>query len=65
MNQHSRLTYAWIVDQLVGIRTLETQLTHELAAGGKGEVNLIRRGMAELELRLALLDQALSAHQVR
>jgi hypothetical protein len=65
MNQNSRLTYAWIVDQLVGIRSLETRLTHDLAAGGKGEINHIRRGMAELELRLALLDHALNAHQVR
>lgn len=65
MNQHSRLKYAWIVDQLVGIRTLETQLTDELAAGGPGHISLIRQGMAELELRLTLLDRALSAHEVR
>jgi hypothetical protein len=59
MNQRSHRKSTWILDQLIGIRNLEARLTRELAAGGENQVAQIRRGMTELQLRLALLDRAL------
>ncbi len=61
MSQNVRTRYSWIVDQLIGIRSLEVQLSNALAAEGKQQVSIARRHMAELQLRLEVLDRALSA----
>ncbi len=65
MDHRSRVKYSWIIDQLTGIRSLETQLSHVLSTRGKARIRQIRRGMTELELRLALLDRALNAPDTR
>ncbi len=65
MDHCSRVKYSWIIGQLIGIRSLETQLSHALSTQGNARVMQIRRGMTELELRLALLDRALNAPNTR
>jgi hypothetical protein len=60
MNQRSRYWYSWVVAQLVGIRTLEAQLSEALAAGGRRKTSDVRRRMVELQLRCDLLDRALN-----
>jgi len=59
MSQGSHHRYSWIVDQLLGIRSLETQLSEAFAGGSNQRVNDVRRRMIELQLRLDLLDHAL------
>ena len=61
MDHRSNARDSWIVDQLLGIRTLEAQLSRALSVRSKARVRQIRDGMTELELRLALLDRALNA----
>jgi hypothetical protein len=59
MNQGSRHWYSWIVAQLVGIRSLEVQLSDSLASGGGRKISDVRQRMVELQLRVELLDRAL------
>jgi hypothetical protein len=59
VNQSSRHWYAWIAAQLLGIRSLEIQLSDALASGGGLEVSDFPRCMVELQLRVELLDRAL------
>jgi hypothetical protein len=65
MNQRSRHWHSWIVAQLVGIRSLEAQLHDSLASRERRSVSEVRRRMVELQLRLELLERALSLFDVR
>jgi hypothetical protein len=64
MTQRSRHWNSWIAAQLVGIRSLEIQLQDSLKSGGGRNVDA-RRCMVELQLRLELVERALSVFDVR
>jgi hypothetical protein len=62
LERHSHFGCAWIVDQLIGIRDQEKQLAEEFASGdGRSSIRL-RLGVAELNRRLEMLDQALDLY---
>lgn len=50
---------SWIVDQLVGIRSLEEQLIAALASGDQRGSKLIRSRLGELDRWVDMLDRAL------
>jgi hypothetical protein len=59
MSQHKRLSYPWIVDQLVKIKSLERQV-NDVFAGAEGRpAAQLRPLVAELNLRLDILDGVL------